>query len=308
MSTFLTLLLAAAQAPCGWDLATDWSDAANPTGPWSYNAGAAPINAWQADWAGSGNSAWSAAGSGFGHVPAIGRISGATAAGFGPDAAAGVIFVHSNDPANGTDVDLANVTWTSPVSGNVRVQGALWHPDTPGHIGRGNDWRLLHNGAVLDSGTLTFGDGFGPLAPRHLNAPITVAAGDVVRLEFARNGPFGTIHCVQLAVTRSSLYLRSPVPGHAGGMSSFEMRGAQPNGQVRLGYALATAVVGLPGCSGVNLCLASPQLAATLTANVNGIATFARPIPPGLSGRTVHFQAAELGACRSSNLVSHTFG
>lgn len=308
MSTFLTILLAAAQTPCGWDLATDWSDAANPIGPWSYNAGAAPINGWQANWVGSGNAAWAATSGGFGHIPSFGRLTGAAAANFGPDAAVGTIFVHSNDPANGTDVDLANVSWTSPISGNVHVQGALWHPDEPSHAGRGNFWRLWHNGQLLDSGALDHGDPFGPLAPRHFSAPITVAAGDVVRLEFERASAFGTFTCVQFAITRSSLYLRSPVPGRAGSMSSFEIRGAQPNGPVRLGYALATTASSLPTCSGVGFCLAAPQLAATLSANVNGIATFARPIPPGLTGRTIHFQAAELGACRSSNLVSHVFG
>jgi hypothetical protein len=307
MSTFLLTLLAAAQAPCGWDLATDWSDAANPHGPWSYNAGANAIPTLQPDWIGAGNPMWAAAQTGFGHIPAWGRLGAGTAV-FGPDATVGAILVHGNDPANGTDVDLANVTWTSPVNSNLFVHGALWHTDDPNHAGRSADWRLWLNGILLDTGNLAHGDAFGPLSPRSFSLPIAVAAGDVVKLEFERTHAFGTYCCVQMAITKSSLYLRSPVPGRAGAMSSFEIRGAQPLGAVRLGYGMATANNSLPGCSGVPLCLAAPQLIATLTANSNGVVTYARQIPANLQGRTIHFQAAELGACRSSNLVSHRFG
>ena len=305
MSTFLLALLAS-QAPCGWDLATDWSDSVNPNGVWSYNAGASAITTSQSNWLGSGSAAWAAAPSGFSHIPAWARVTPAGQPTFGPDATIGTIVMHSNDPVSGTDVDFANVTWTSPISANLPVNRAVWQTDA--HTLRDCAWRLFHNGVLLDSGFLGHGDAFGPLAPRAFSFPLAIAAGDVVKLEFQRAAFYGTFCCAQLAITRSSLFLRGPVSGSAGSLNTFEIRGATPSSSVRLGYSLSAGVIGLPGCSGSNLCLSAPQLLATLTSDVNGIASFARQIPPSLSGRTVWFQAAELGVCHASNLVRHTFG
>ena len=305
MSTILVpLLVAALQSPCGWDLASSWSETANPNGPWSFNAGAAPIATLQPDWIGSGNPAWAAASSGFGHIPAWGRVTAAGAPAIGPDAIPGTIFVHGNDPMNGTDVDLANVTWTSPINTPVRIRCAFWHTDA--HAGRSADWRLYHNGTLLGTGNLADGDAYGPLAPRYLDIPRAVAAGDVIRLEFQRTSFFGTFVCLQMAISRSALFLRSPIPGVAGQNSTFEIRGAQPNGRVGLAYSSATGSFSLPGCS-ISGCLQSPRLAALLTADAAGLASFTAAVPPSLAGRTLHFQAGEPGACQVSNAVTHEF-
>ena len=313
MSKFLPLAVlalplsaapAVAQCAAGWDLAADWSELTNPNSAWSYNAGAVPIGAHHPNWANTGNSAWAAAPGGFGHVPAWLRVTHAGQPNLGPDAVPGVVAMHGNDPASGTDVDLANVTWTAPIAGSFSLHGDLWHTDA--HQ-RATDWRLTLNGAQLDSGTLTHGDAFGPNAPRSFDFPIVVVAGDVVKLEFERADPFGTFACVRLSITRHGLFMASPVPGVAGQAATFRMRGASPNGRVMVGYSSALGSFNLPGCGGVQGCLQAPQLARALNADASGAASFTATIPPQLSGRTFMLQAGEPGACHVSNLVRHTF-
>jgi hypothetical protein len=295
---------AAAQCHPAWDLASDWSDAANPNGTWSYNAGAAPIIVHQANWAGTGNPAWAAASTGIGHVPSWMRITHAGQPQLGPHAVAGVVMMHGNDPTSGTGVDLANVTWTAPAAGNFLLHGDVWHSD---QHPRDTLWRVSFNAVLLDSGVLSQGDVYNPLTPRSFDFPISVAPGDVVKLEFERSDPFGTFVCMRLAITPHALFLRSPVPGAAGSNSTIQLRGATPNGRVMVAYSAATGAFTVPGCGGLQLCLRAPRLAHSLTANAAGQVSFVAPIPLGLSGREMLLQAAEPGACQVSNRVRHTF-
>ncbi len=191
-------LSSAAAGPTVWDLAGDWSDTQNPNGPWSYNAGANPIPTNFPNWAGSGNPAWVAAPSGFGHIPAWAKLQVETSC----DAQIGDVYMHANDATSGTDVDLANVTWTSPASGVAAISGTLWwYPSGCGHAGRTMDWRLYFNGVLMDSGNIGDGDPWSSCTPRTFGFVENLSPGDIVKLEFERTHVFGTMATVALKVT-----------------------------------------------------------------------------------------------------------
>lgn len=90
-----------------YDLAADWSDAANPNGPWSYSGGASPL-AEQDDW-GGGQPAWANAANGNpGYIPLWMKVVNEPP---GLDLVVGDIALHSWDSANGGGTtNPANVT------------------------------------------------------------------------------------------------------------------------------------------------------------------------------------------------------
>jgi hypothetical protein len=168
-----------------YDLAADWSDAANPNGVWSCNSGTGPITTHQSDWLGNGNAAWADAASAFGHVPMWLKSSidwGPTA-----DVPRGVVMMHCDDPCNGID-EVANVTWTSPVTASAAVTGALWFsfPGSSSQDGRSMDWGVKVNGEVMGSGAIGDNDAFDSTNPATFSFTVPVVIGDVIRLEFQR--------------------------------------------------------------------------------------------------------------------------
>jgi len=295
---------AVAQGACGWDLAADWSNSLNPNGEWSYNAGPAPIFSNQPNWAGTTNPGWAAAANGFGHVPVWARVTQTGASNLGPDAIPGVIVMHANDPANGTDVDLANVTWTSPITAPLWVHGDLWHTDAHN---RACAWALTLNSTTLDSGNLTQGDPFGPTAPRSFSIQVNVNVGDVIKLEFKRNDPFGTFVCTRLAVTYSPLFLASPVFGVAGQANTLQVRGATPGSLVGLAWSLVQGSSTVAGCAGLTGCLQSPNPVSLQVANGAGRVSWTVNVPAAFAGQTVYVQALQPSTCWFSNLVCHRF-
>src|SRR5882724_5676454 len=120
--------LAARAGAQTYDLRADWSDTANPHGPWSCNEGGNPLP--HVDWwqhaICCGNGGWSAAQpgwarseSGTDRVPFWFKSRGvesptACGAAFTIDWVAGDVVVHTQDDSNGVGNGVANVTWTSP--------------------------------------------------------------------------------------------------------------------------------------------------------------------------------------------------
>jgi hypothetical protein len=140
-----------------YDLRTDWSEPANPNGPWSYregsivlphnNGGAGdpiPFPAYQPSKA-PGN-----------FLPAWFKMPNPLP---NFDALAGDIIVHTNDNSNGNlALGNANVLFTAPVAGQYHIFGNLWNASTtlaPSDFRpRPQDWQILVNGLVQDSGVL----------------------------------------------------------------------------------------------------------------------------------------------------------
>jgi hypothetical protein len=103
----------------------------------------------------------------------------------------GDLVVHTTDGANGVGEGPANVLFVAPVAGMADISGLTWAARS---INRTQDWTLLVNGVVLDSGVLP-GDGTnGRDAPDTFSlSNVALNAGDqvVLSLTQATGAPFG---------------------------------------------------------------------------------------------------------------------
>ncbi|MBI1369246.1 MAG: PEP-CTERM sorting domain-containing protein [Planctomycetes bacterium] len=192
-----------------FNLKTDWSESANPNGPWSLNEGANAlphVDAWQkmiGGWA-TDQPGWARSEDGSDRLPFWFQSNGNET--FGHDWVTGDIVVHATDPANGAGNGLANVTWTAPSAGLIDILGGVY---LGRDIDRSVDWRLRLNGTLLTGGSLFSGDLFDSGEPFEFSAgsgganavlALAVSAGDVVTLEFERTSVSGDFVVVDLGV------------------------------------------------------------------------------------------------------------
>lgn len=193
-----------------YDLKTDWSDLANPNGPWSHREGN-NVLPHVADWQGlSGDftgvqPAWARFETGSSNLPPWMKI--ASPAGVPTDWQLGDIVTHSTDGFNGIGSGLSNVIWTSPLNGMIDVSGGTWMVRD---IGRGNHWDISLNGRSLTSGDISSGDAYNRANPFTFVAgsggptvlsQIPVVMGDVLRLQFTKTSTAGDYAGVNLTIT-----------------------------------------------------------------------------------------------------------
>lgn len=213
IAVMLALLGAASEGSAGaqtvYDLTTDWSDSANPNGPWAYRQGAdllPHVAAWQGlsgDFT-TAQPAWARFDVGTSNLPCFFRSSATV--GIAHDWLAGDVVCHTTDGFNGLGSGAANVTWTSPVTGVVAVTGAIWMGRD---IGRSNHWSLSRNGTLLTGGDIASGDPYSRAAPMSFAsgsggagaiAGIAVNAGDVLELDLTKTSTPGDYAVVQWQV------------------------------------------------------------------------------------------------------------
>ena len=217
VSIFTLLALVAQPCSAAWDLATDWSDLANPNDVWSYRGGSNVLTTHQSSWQpgnfSAAQPAWAAAASGNNSIPAWFQSNGAVA--FQPstttpdptyDAPVGSVITHTVDSFNGNDANVSNVLWTSPVAGTVTISGGTWQARKS--LGRSNDWALLVNGAVITGGSLTSNDAFtsgnpfdfanGSGGANVLTVPVSV--GDTISFRAQRTSQPGDFVGVNLLI------------------------------------------------------------------------------------------------------------
>jgi hypothetical protein len=204
-----TLGVGHAGAATIYDLTTDWSDSANPNGPWAYREGAnllPHVPAWQGlsgDFT-SAQPAWARFETGTSNLPCVFRSSANV--GITHDWEMGDVICHSTDGFNGLGSGDANITWTSPVTGTVSVSGAIWMGRD---IGRGNHWSLAVNGSERTAGNVFSGDAYSRATPMEFSAgtggaaalsAIPVAIGDVIRLTLTRTAAPGDYSGLRMQV------------------------------------------------------------------------------------------------------------
>ena len=184
-----------------YDLKTEWSDAANPNGVWTYREGANAlphVASWQSTLGGwsVAQPGWAKSENGSDRLPFWFNSNGSET--FAHDFLAGDIVVHTTDPANGVGSGVANVIWTSPDAGTASITGGVWMGRD---IGRANDWQILKNGAPLTGGSIFSGDAFSRATPFLLTAGsggasavtnIPIAVGDTLELRFTLAGTSGS--------------------------------------------------------------------------------------------------------------------
>ncbi len=158
---FVFLLFCAGFVPAvgavTYDLKTDWSDTANPNGPWSFWQGSDLLPN-QPDyfsdgsmWEGFAKAAYGP-GNPIGHVPVWVQVDAPWS---DTNFSVGDIAFHtyshtSSDPNNVPGY----VLWKSPLEGTITISGNVWWGgwDDPNHY-RGMNWGLFFNDGLLASGT-----------------------------------------------------------------------------------------------------------------------------------------------------------
>lgn len=200
--TLATVIVAASwietgrASPLVWNLAADWSDSANPNGPWAYNGeNGQPISVHLddhdpfTDSFADAQPAWALAPYdptffNPGHVPLWMRAASSAS---GLDIPIGRVATHTPNEAAG---DYSSITWRSPIAGEIVVSGGAWLA----RIRNETTWRLEKNATLLSQAHIAVSDSYNSANPMSFalgtggpNAlRIDVAAGDVIRLSLQR--------------------------------------------------------------------------------------------------------------------------
>jgi hypothetical protein len=198
-----SLAWSAAQAAT-YDLTTDYSNTANPNGPWSYNYNGGPL-AHQAAPAPNGNSLIPAipAGGYFStgndlnaHTPDVlkAAVNGSSAGGTDADFLTGDIVVHSANDGNALTID-----WSDGTISNLLA--AVWYAHSA--VVRSNDVSLSLANVVLASWTVSTVTNPNRSTPGTYSGtgPFSVTAGDLLTLSFAKTigQSFGSLNGVAVS-------------------------------------------------------------------------------------------------------------
>lgn len=184
--------LAAGFLPCRagtFNLTSDWSDAANPNGAWTYRGDSNALPSNVSNWGGiSGQNAWAvSAMTPPGFLPAWMKVSGGVLPILGNGTALGDIVTHTWDSFNGaTGYAESNVIWTAPSAGVAAITGSLWQARSL--TGRNQHWTLFVNGVDTAHGDFTGGTAtpFTKTSPASFSdLGVSVFAGEVVELRVA---------------------------------------------------------------------------------------------------------------------------
>jgi hypothetical protein len=190
-----------------YDLAADWSDAANPNGAWTYREGtdALPsVSDWRWLTSPVTQPAWAPSPDHRNFLPAWFKSRSNNPE--GQDFLTGDVVVHTTDLSNGANHGPANIMWTSPVDGAITVSGGVWMTRASG---RSNVWELFLNGTLLTSGSIYDGDPFSRANPFAFASgsggpgaltELTVSKNDVIELRITKTSTSGDFVGVVLTI------------------------------------------------------------------------------------------------------------
>ena len=201
IAVVMLLVGASAHAATVYDLADDWSDVANPNGPWALRNSPTTLFATNLpDYYGNGSNqnAWADEVAGAPrHVPFWMKRD-----------ADGIIEMHGAE-IDRTGTDFTSAVWTSPEAGIAQIDGAAWSTWVS-H--RAMQWQIRLNGGVLTQGDIVadgtydqgnpfyFADGSG--GPGALIQ--TVAPGDELELaiiSLSQSGNLGDSVALGFSIT-----------------------------------------------------------------------------------------------------------
>ncbi len=134
------------------------------------------------------------------------------------------------------------------------------------------------------------------------------ASGDY----FMGNGTFDPLYIHGFGIidayrALNLLQAGAPVPGAAGANNTLSATAADPGARIYFVYSFSAGSANVPNCPGVQLELSQPIIAGSAIADGNGLAEMSRFVPAAASGRTIHLQAVQPSACRTSNHVVYQF-
>jgi hypothetical protein len=211
--------VASGRAGTIYDLATQWSNTANPNGPWTYREGSSALALVTSyNFGGSiggftPQAAWAPSNVGGEFLPVwLESSQTGTPSGFQAGAVLpGDVIVHSTDSFNGSGQGIANVIWTAPSAGTIDISGDIWWVR---NLGRVNDFSISVGGAVVADGSISDGSSFtrsSPLAftsgllPGDSFSGIPVSAGEIVELAITNGSAAGEISGISLQIDESPL-------------------------------------------------------------------------------------------------------
>jgi len=185
-----------------YSLAGQWSNTANPNGPWTYREGneALPL---VTDYNFGGTvpgftpqPAWAPSNVGGQFLPVwLQSSQTGTPSGFEAGAVTpGDVIVHSTDGFNGSGEGIANVIWTSPSAGTIDISGDIWWVR---NLGRTNDFSVFVGGTLIADGAISDG------STNTRSNPLQFASGLLLGDSFS-DIPVSAGEIVELAVTRGS--------------------------------------------------------------------------------------------------------
>jgi hypothetical protein len=142
----LSLLTASTVYATTYNVAADWSLFSNPNGVWSYNVGSTALNSTQLNWGTvTGETFWATAGSTLPPAWTKAVTTGPTkGVGDTGDWLPGDVIGHASGQSN---TNLANITWTSPINGQIDITGKAW--DAYHCCSRNDEWQLSFNGTII---------------------------------------------------------------------------------------------------------------------------------------------------------------
>ncbi|TAH37041.1 MAG: hypothetical protein EYC70_08650 [Planctomycetota bacterium] len=188
-------------------------------------------------------------------------------------------FGEEADTDDGVFVSEDGMTWTPVYAGWMALPDGAWTAvtgvDLSAMVNTSGDFYLL----FAQSDTNEIGNGDGILV-------------DDVEVQGSSGG---------------GLNLVGPVPGTAGANNQLAIQNGTPSATVGFAYAFQAGSTNVPGCPGFTLDIRNAQLIDTANVGPSGNAQITFFVPAGAAGRTILFQAAELGTCRKSQVNSHTF-
>lgn len=179
-STFIVPVFGASGSAFVADLGRDWSNSANGSNGWKYNAGSVQLP-FQQNWLGF--PAWATGQVAPNLSPAAFKFNSADVVTGVLDYQSNDVGVLSGDPQNSGNAGVANITWTSSVAGTIEIRGRVWNAELAAP--RDNQFVLKVNGVVLISGTINH------LVDTRAHPVIlaqnaTVHVGDVVEIDFVK--------------------------------------------------------------------------------------------------------------------------
>ena len=198
-----------------YDLGAQWSDTANPNGPWTYRQGGSALPL-ISNYSGGGSfgftqPAW-APSNNWGDLLPVWFKSTVDGGPREFDILTGDVVVHSTDSANGIGEGIANVIWTSPAAGTINITGSIWHA---ANLGRSNDFFLYVGGSLKATGTVSDGGNYTRSNPLNFAAAVVsgqslsgipVSANEIVELDVVQDpsSPYGTLAGITLQINETT--------------------------------------------------------------------------------------------------------
>ncbi len=227
---------------------------------------------------------------------------------------------------NVSTVDFDGDGWVDVFDGNFGYPPALYHNDSAA-LGATNSYLQFTVEGTVDNrdaiGTRLWASVAGVTQLREINSGPSHGGGDSRVAHFGLRGAnranvsvkwpngaeqdLGEFTANQRVHVVQNLVLGAPSPGVAGGLNDLQITGSDPGREVVLTMGTRPGTKTIGQCPGVLLDIENARRVDKELSDAIGVAGLQSTVPGRFAGRTLRFQAWEIGTCRVSNVVTFTF-